>query len=194
MIHLTDDFPEVVHAMLYFLYHGHYSCPRLAVCSDASIDVKMYEAADYYAIPALAQFAVSKLTSRVATIWTKEEFADIVEEVFEQDLKSDALRDAVVEVAVKHASVLFQQGHCKRFRDVANTCPKFAAKVATKLSDLKGPEKADYIKLWIRCPHCNRHHARKQWDWRNLKKGIYCTDCAKFSDTEQLKLHVQALE
>jgi hypothetical protein len=83
--------------------HGEHQPPLIS-------SVRVYAIADKYNIPPLKELARDRFSNWAKDNWAREDFSDIVREIFESTPKSDrGLRDIVIQIATIHADVLTQK-------------------------------------------------------------------------------------
>ena len=134
---LQDDDPEVVKAMMYYIYHFDYSYPQTEPNSIPRIvfDVYMHTIADKYDIDGLMKVAATKFTARTKSEWKTPGFAEAINEVY--TVAADPyreLRDAIVEVCSKKAKDISTEDFGASIRDAANSLPSFGGDMFNRLA------------------------------------------------------------
>jgi hypothetical protein len=77
--------------------------------------VRVYAIADKYDIPSLKRLAKERFESWAKKNWAREDFSDIVREIFESTPTSDrGLRDIVIRIVALHADVLTKKDEFRR--------------------------------------------------------------------------------
>ncbi|KAM0229761.1 hypothetical protein ACHAPO_009835 [Fusarium lateritium] len=104
-IEIKDFEPDVVEAMLFFIYSFDYDA-----ASDSSsmvFDAQVYQIADKYDIPALKTCSKEKFTSAITASWNTDDFPIAVSVVYSTTpLEDRGLRDLVVDIAQKNIDTL----------------------------------------------------------------------------------------
>ncbi|KAF7189558.1 hypothetical protein HII31_09198 [Pseudocercospora fuligena] len=105
-----DDDPQVIEAMLYYMYkldYGDFSNSPEHV-SAIVMDVKMFTIADKYNIKTLMDLAAEKFEVRCKEQWRKAGFADAIKEVYTAAPNhDDRLKRTIVDTVREHAVELF---------------------------------------------------------------------------------------
>jgi len=141
---LHDDDPDVVNAMLRFMYafdfdddsdHDHNDESRMA---PIVFDVHVNVVADKYDMTALANLAAAKFGRRAESEWRTPAFADAAELVYTlpSNPSNIILRNVITKVACAQANALYTEDIGARFREVAGSVPQLGSELAKELANL----------------------------------------------------------
>jgi hypothetical protein len=126
VVHLKGDEPQVVEAMIRFIYGSKYNdIVDVEGVSRALFSVMLYQAADKYAVPALQTRVRKKFESAAESCWEHDDFPDVIAAAFAAPPQTDrSLRDILVRISQAHIKELVKDD---RFLDVLHTTADFAA-------------------------------------------------------------------
>jgi len=171
-ITLEEDTPEVVDAMLRFMYHFNYDEGSFlqARSSPMVFHAEVYGIADKYDIPFLATYAKEKFKEAISTGWDKEDFPQAILEAYSSTPESDrGLRDLILNVCQDHISDLRDKPSF--VNAMRQTTSLFAADLAQRLAKSNQPDKLEKY----RCPSCHQ-----TWGSEDIPHGVsrYCVRCS----------------
>lgn len=137
-IELAEDDPQVVDAMLHYLYNFDYGDYGIGQehCPPIVLDVRVFAIAGKYFLANLKDLAAKKFETRAAEEWKGPGFVAAITEAYsiipEHD---DTIRKILVRIAREHASQLLdpEQDHGD-LRAVAGEMSAFARDLATALA------------------------------------------------------------
>lgn len=194
VIELKKDDPEVVDAMIFYIYHFDYiysqkdqdSCPRIV------FDVYMHTIADKYDIAGLMKVAADKFSARTKAGWKTSAFAEAINEVYTGAADPDReLRNAIMDVSSKHAKELSEQDYGAAFRDSTAQLPAFGNDLFAKLASgtsrpveiedekfyqcdscarvfamtkVQHSDNSFYGSRTYSCPYCNGSYTSEDWE------------------------------
>ncbi|KAK5674685.1 hypothetical protein LTS10_012686 [Elasticomyces elasticus] len=122
VITLRDDDPEVVAAMLGYLYTFEYADNQ-----DPLFNVHVHIIADKYDLPHLAKLATTKFVAAAKTAWSSSSFAEAAALIFTDGTAiSKELRQSMISIVTKHARSLKLDPTGAHFRDVMSSAPTLA--------------------------------------------------------------------
>ncbi|KAH9825474.1 BTB/POZ domain-containing protein [Teratosphaeria destructans] len=162
VIPLPDDDPQIVDAILAFLYKGSYGDDgnSQSDCEPIILDARVFIIADKNLIESLKAAAATQFAVRAHKEWNTAGFADAIFEVYENGPAHDrALRDTIMEVVRQHVRELY--GDAERYPDfhrVVDEVGDFAADVTRALANglqlaKNKTQTADDEKTY-KCPSC----------------------------------------
>ncbi|KAK4544760.1 hypothetical protein LTR36_004009 [Oleoguttula mirabilis] len=162
-IKLDDDDPEVVNAMLHYLYNFDYggdydnSPDRIA---PIMLDIRVFAIADKYLITPLKELAVEVFTERAAAGWGTDEFAAAISEIYSIIPEhEDHMRRIVVRAVQEHATELFSEGPSyASFNSVMRQIADFGADVSQALA------RRSTMVTWYCCPTCSSTFAMGDYE------------------------------
>ena len=166
-IHLPDDHPNIVDAMLNFLYHAEYNLPP---ASDGKYNtlifhIQLYAVANKYMIEELKTVVQQKFLVAAEQLWNNTAFPDTIRDLY--DYPSGAchdLKDTVVDVTLDHAVALFNGDRFSHFQKVMEQTPEFSATIAKKMVNASVITTASGLGVkpvtWYKCP-CHRCKANQ---------------------------------
>ena len=169
-IKLDEDDPQVVEAMLHYLYHGTYGDAGNATTDLPSIllDVKVFVIADKYFVEPLKAVACRKFGEHCKDEWKTADFAQAVQELYESGVEDKSLKDVALAAVRIHAKdLLTKNGEFPDIHKAMRETPAFGADVLTDLTaasnafstDIDRPtatsETLREMYRWtFRCPNC----------------------------------------
>lgn len=139
------------------------------------LNVRLYQIADKYDIPALKKETKEKFCNRAATCWESDDFPLAIIEAYTTTPKQDrGLRDIIVEVSCNHMSELLKRVD---FLQVLEEETGFAIDMLQFSVSENYKGKRDNIEKRYRCPHC-------QFCWSaSLVDGVtpeyHCPNCGE---------------
>ena len=164
MIKLEDDDPDVVEAMLHYVYHFDYTYPSKEQNRGQKIvfDVNVHTIADKYNVAGLTNIAASKFTARAKSEWKTPGFAEAISEVYTVAADPDReLRNAIIAICSEKAGDLAVEHFGAPVRAAASLLPAFGGDLFTKIaSRLARPPKPDGDTRY-KCPSCGKTFAMK---------------------------------
>ncbi|KAK5701414.1 hypothetical protein LTR17_022607 [Elasticomyces elasticus] len=139
VITLRDDDPDVVAAMLGYLYSFEYA----AICDGDALDeelvggaigaselvfhVHVHIIADKYDLPRLTKLATTKFAAAAKTAWSSPSFAEAAVLIFTDSTAiSKELRESVISTVNTHTRFLKLDPAGARFRDAMSSAPALA--------------------------------------------------------------------
>ncbi|KAI7257543.1 hypothetical protein KC343_g6462 [Hortaea werneckii] len=153
-ITLKEDDPQVIDALLHWLYNFEYDeyglsqdhqCPMV-------LDVRVYAAADKYFVPNLKRLAVEKFEKHTKAGWKSDGFANAIPEAYVVVPESDrTLKNIIIDVASAHKAALFHPSKGSEvFKRLTAELPEFGKDllVASNITWIEG----EWVKY--RCPGC----------------------------------------
>lgn len=152
-IDLAEHDPQVVEAMLKFMYRLDYGTPNTR--NDESMKLAFHAQvcaiAEAYIIQDLQAAAEKNYLREALTLWSTPAFPNAI--VYSGTSKVyDGLKSILVNVTVDHAVCLFTPNHHVRFQQVAADTPEFAAAVAKRLTGILNQRPDTYECLTCRMP------------------------------------------
>ena len=156
-IDLSDDDPQAVDAMLYYLYNWDYHDQGndQQQVSPIVLDVRVFAIADKFFVEPLKQLSADKFAKRAEAEWTMPNFAMAIAEVYDIIPEhEDTLEQMVVRVVKDHAGDLFDEtkryGHfTKVIRERAELAADVSEALATDIGQRYGVFKNSAL---YRCP------------------------------------------
>jgi len=148
VIEMSHDEPQVIQALLQYLYTGDYrrdpTCP-----SSLLLLAKIYASADMHDVPGLKDAITYDFDRSVGQGLRDEssrlDFVEAVSYIYENTLETDrALKDVAVNFTLRAAKELFETGvvaHCSR--QVLRECPEYAVDLALATAGVQ-----DHPKGW----------------------------------------------
>ncbi|KAK4542524.1 hypothetical protein LTR36_006777 [Oleoguttula mirabilis] len=137
LIALQDDDPDVVHAMLRFMYTGDFDNSENEDNGHSwgMLCVGMHATADKYNVADLGSMAAESLRQWSSHFWAEELFTEVVREVYTNLADRDSrLRNALLSVAAEHVQSLFAYRRHAGFREMVGTLPGFLMALASELA------------------------------------------------------------
>ncbi|KXT07780.1 hypothetical protein AC579_4303 [Pseudocercospora musae] len=136
---MLDDDPQVIEAMLYYLYnfdYGDFSNSPEHV-SAIVMDVKMFIIADKYNIKTLMDLAAEKFEVRCREQWREAGFADAIKEVYTAvPGHDDRLKRTIIDIVQENAVQLFDGNNevSPNFARTARELAEFSADMSKILA------------------------------------------------------------
>ncbi|KAK4900856.1 hypothetical protein LTR27_002039 [Elasticomyces elasticus] len=153
VITLRDDDPDVVAAMLGYLYTFEY-----ADSHDLTFNVHVHIIADKYDLPTLAKIATTKFAAAAKTAWSSPSFAEAAALIFTDSTAiSKELREGVIATASTHARSLKLDPAGASFRDVVSATPALAMAFWCAQDSGVGAEASNPPGLLFACPYSCGH-------------------------------------
>ena len=155
-INLPDDDPQVVGAMMHYLYNFDYSDYGIAQSDvDAIVlDVRMFAIADKYSIKPLKQLAAKKFAQRCKDEWDTPAFADAVSEAYDTAPEMDDSLERTIITTVKiHAKDIRRRAsESSEFKlsKVMRSIPNLGAGLFFTRTDK--PTREEEKMNWYQCP------------------------------------------
>jgi hypothetical protein len=173
VIDITDFDPDVVEAMITFMYYFNYE--PVADTSAMIFHAKVYQIGDKYGIKALKICVTGKFRAAVESCWNTDDFPTAITLVYATTPSEDmGLRDSIVEITFKNfESLKSQTGFCKSLRKVSD----FGFDLACFLYSKRRPETRRF-----ECPDCYRSSDLSSPN----HSPSYCPRCG-FKDNESYK-------
>ena len=164
---MSNDDPEVIDTLLYYLYHFEYDDEREGSLSLMPLNIELLRAADKYMIAALQALATEKFNRRAYNNWTADDFADSVEMLFESgfaETSLEARRTVMLEVVKEHATELFNNNAYGRFQMTTAAAPAFLFEYVRSITaePATRPSVTSLTNvIWYKCPgtQCQKHAA-----------------------------------
>ncbi|KAF2135470.1 uncharacterized protein K452DRAFT_215462, partial [Aplosporella prunicola CBS 121167] len=104
VIHMNEDSPEIVKALLEFLYRFDYSVPE---DSGMLFHVQAYAMGEIYAVGGMKDLAKARFRNNALVSWACPTFPPAVKAIYNTTPETDrGLRDVAVEVAAAHVEDL----------------------------------------------------------------------------------------
>lgn len=161
MIYLEDDDPQVINAMLSFLYENNYEAP--ADVNRGAFHARVAAMADKYFIEALQQCAERNFNEEAGKPESFDAFPDAITAAYESG--NEHMTKTVVEFTKGNHQRLFSKRTAPAgFRELLLEIPEYAAAVAEGLAEelraadkelssgVRVPKKTLRETTWFRCP------------------------------------------
>lgn len=153
---LPEDDPDVVEAMLRFMYTGTYSVGDPSDEPRPSFSVRVFAIAEKYLVTQLKTYALRDFKTTASKAWRVDDFADAIALAYTSTTDSDGgLRDIITQIVTKHAAKLYKD-HLKptgdraydRFLVVSATFPQ----ITTRVNAVLLPRSLPVVRAYC-CPH-----------------------------------------
>ena len=169
VIRLDEDHPEVVNAMLYYIYNFDYVVPgEEHGIAPMVFDIYVHTVADKYSIPTLMKLAATKFAARAKDEWKTPAFAEAMKEVYTTAADPEhELRNTILAIATKYANDLAVNDFGAPFRMAAKSIPNCGGDLFEELA--RGALSSELIKnrAFYRCPTCSRVFAMSEAEPNN---------------------------
>lgn len=160
MIHINEDDPEVVRALLEYLYRLDYTMPEN---SDILFHIRAYAIAEVYDVQGMKALATERFQALGRVGWNSPTFPRAVKEIYGTTPDSDrGLRDVVVGVAVEHVQELLKKEDFQKAVDETGPFGKDLLRAVLKPAAIWRVEAEEAVnktsqrcKRYL-CPRCKR--------------------------------------
>ena len=129
-IELVGDEPEVVSAMISFLYQPEYNVPT--VSNPLLFHAKICTIADKYFIPPLQSYAKQNFAKVARCGWATSAFSETIALLYE--FANDRLKDIILNAAVDRTVALYEENTLSYLQQAVLETPEFAADLAKSLA------------------------------------------------------------
>ncbi|KAJ5549655.1 BTB/POZ protein [Penicillium frequentans] len=171
MIHLKDDDPRAIEAMIHFMYGFDYdsSGNDFSRVSPMLFNIKVYQVADKYFVPQLKQRAKDKFGQIARTCWQMDDFPVAIAEAYQCTQKNDRdLRELLVKISQDHIAELTEN---EKFCSILQETIGFAADLTLSLCRERALTK-DHHKYY--CSTCSEN-----WTSSSPEGTRYCPFCGR---------------
>ena len=162
--------------MLQFFYTGQYDYAE-ASGSEIAFDTRMYNTADYYNAPTLAEHAKTRLMARAELDWKGEGLSETISEAFTFSNRLGSLHEDLVSLAFKHTDELYVEDYAAQFREVARSVPAFGALLSEKLAAHWIADSKRRIRVHCVCEDCSESFHADKLSKEGDVVGFRCPEC-----------------
>ncbi|KAI1964886.1 hypothetical protein LOZ58_001577 [Ophidiomyces ophidiicola] len=148
-IDIEDAEPDVVEAMISFMYNGDYDSSGGAFGRTSSLflTARVYRLAEKLGVPRLKEKTEQKFEDAARTCWNMDDFTPVIQEVYATTSQTDrGLRNLIVKICIMNLASLLKK---EEFVSVLEDCAPFSADIAQMLA-----KNSTVLRDKYQCPSC----------------------------------------